>query len=151
MTRTTSRIVRAAVKITCRTRCVICSGTITSLKLSSAERSQATTRCDTASSRREGSHGWRRLHEEQDTYEATLIRRRGWCSAASILTRTDTAIRKKMVYEQGEKAAPGRDVAEYCGTGIDPKSLGGVKGREQSVNGGRRMPPHEARKCLILL
>jgi hypothetical protein len=32
-----------------------------------------------------------------------------------------------MVYEQGEKAAPGGDVAEYCGTGIDPKSLGGVK------------------------
>ena len=34
--------------------------------------------------------------------------------------------RKKMVYEQGEKAAPGGDVAEYC-AGIDPKSLGGVK------------------------
>lgn len=114
-------------KITCRTRCVICSGTITSLKLSSAERCQATTRCDTASSPREGSHGWRRLHEEQDTYE---LRRSAEEDGARYLDENGYGYRpgrKKMVYEQGEKAAPGGDVAEYCGTGIDPKSLGGVK------------------------
>ena len=60
--------------------------------------------------------------------------------------------RKKMVYEQGEKAAQAAaTLPNIAAPALTPRAWAAWRCRERTVNGGRRMPPHEARKYLILL